>query len=62
MYEGTLVWHEDSIAVQHFSHGELIFTKLQIGQEIELFAIGTKSKFILRRTSHILRIGLTAIV
>lgn len=40
MYEGTLIWHEDSIAVQHFLHGELIFTKLQRGQEIELFQNG----------------------
>ena len=40
MYEGTLVWHEDSIAVQYFAHGELIFTKLKIGQEVELFQNG----------------------
>lgn len=40
MYEGTLVWHEDSIAVQYFANGELIFTKLQAGQEIELFQNG----------------------
>ena len=40
MYEGTLVWHEDSIAVQHFLNGELIFTKLKVGQEILLYQNG----------------------
>ncbi len=40
MYEGTLVWHEDSIAVQHFIKGEIIFTKLAVGQTIELYQNG----------------------
>ena len=40
MYEGILVWHEDSVAVQHFLHGNLIFTKLKRGQEIEIFQNG----------------------
>lgn len=40
MQEGILVWHGDSIAVQYFSRGELIFKKLEVGQELELFQNG----------------------
>lgn len=40
MQEGILIWHGDSIAVQHFSKGELLFEKLEVGQEIELFQNG----------------------
>lgn len=40
MYEGILIWHEDSIAVRHFYKGELVFTKLKAGQEIELYQNG----------------------
>ena len=40
MQEGILVWHDDSIAAKYFSNGELIFTKLQVGQEVELFQNG----------------------
>ncbi len=45
MYEGTLVWHEDEIAVRHFFKGELIFTKLKAGNFVELFQNGYWHKF-----------------
>ena len=40
MYEGILVWHDDAIAVKHFSRGELIFSPLEVGQTVELFQNG----------------------
>lgn len=40
MHEGVLIWHEDSIAAQYFSRGELIFAKLKVGQEVEIFQNG----------------------
>ena len=40
MQEGILVWHGDSIAVQYFSHGDLIFAPLKVGQQVELFQNG----------------------
>ena len=40
MQEGILVWHDDSVAIQYFSRGELIFEHLKIGQEVELFQNG----------------------
>lgn len=40
MHEGILVWHEDSVAAKYFSNGELNFSKLQVGQEIEIFQNG----------------------
>ena len=52
MYEGTLIWHEDSIAVQHFLHGELIFTKLKVGQEILLYQNGYWHKVKIHSTTE----------
>lgn len=52
MYEGTLVWHEDSIAVEHFKNKELIFTKLAAGQEIELYQNGYWHKVKIRSTTE----------
>ena len=40
MQEGILVWNEDSIAAKYFSHGELIFAPLKVGQEVEIFQNG----------------------
>lgn len=40
MHEGVLVWHDDSIAVKYFDRGELIFSHLEVGQEIEMFQNG----------------------
>ncbi|MBR6012621.1 MAG: hypothetical protein IK062_02410 [Selenomonadaceae bacterium] len=40
MHEGILVWHGDSIAAKYFSNGELIFEKITVGQEVELFQNG----------------------
>ena len=40
MREGTLVWKKNSVAVQYFSNGELVFANLNVGQEIELFQNG----------------------
>ncbi len=40
MHEGTLVWKKNSVAVQYFSNGELVFANLNVGQEIELFQNG----------------------
>ena len=45
MQEGILVWHEDSIAAQYFSRGELFFTPLKVGQEVEIFQNGYWHKF-----------------
>ena len=45
MQEGTLVWHEGSIAAQYFSKGELIFSPLKVGQEVEIFQNGYWHKF-----------------
>ena len=40
MQEGILVWNGDSIAAKYFSRGELIFTPLKAGQEVEIFQNG----------------------
>ena len=52
MYEGILVWHEDSIAVQHFHNGELVFTKLQINQGVEIFQNGFWHKVKIHSTTN----------
>ena len=52
MHEGILIWHENSIAVQYFSHGELIFKKLQVGQKIEIFQNGYWHKVKIHSTTE----------
>ena len=52
MTEGILVWHDDSIAVQYFSKGELIFDHLAVGQEIEIFQNGFWHKVKIHSTTE----------
>ncbi len=40
MIEGILFLHEDQITIKHFSHGELVYEKLQPGQSLEIFQNG----------------------
>lgn len=51
MREGTLVWKKNSVAVQYFSKGELVFANLKVGQEIELFQNGYWHKVKIRSTT-----------
>ena len=38
--EGILMWNEEQLMLKHFSKGEVVFEKLSIGQEIEVFQNG----------------------
>ncbi len=40
MYEGILILHENHITVRHFKDGEVVFSKLRAGQEIEIYQNG----------------------
>ena len=52
MHEGVLVWHKNSIAVQYFSKGELIFAHLTVGQEVEIFQNGYWHKVKIRSNTE----------
>ena len=52
MYEGTLVWRENAIAVEHFANREVIFTRLKVGQEIQLYQNGYWHEVKVRSTTE----------